>query len=213
MQKQHLKNKITSESLDKIIVEKGNYEKLFGSKKSSFSLCDVDKIKLKNLQDSLKRAQENPTEPFTFLNKIPVEDTIEGNSFVKAKNESTEIDIQLTNLMKRIELNRILLERTNQRVKDIDNLVKRSELILPKNQIYDENIFKKMKSAETTESSKIASQVEYPEIEEFHRTMNTMKDVLNYMKKISKGEVVLDDLPKELLTRVKSSNLKEVNQK
>ncbi|XP_043488415.1 uncharacterized protein LOC122515214 [Polistes fuscatus] len=162
----------------------------------------------KNLQDSLKRVKENPIEPFAFLNKIPVEDTIEGNTFVKTKNESMEIDIQLTNLMKRIELNRILLERTNQRVKDIDTLVKRSELILPKNQIYDEKIFKKMKSADTTESSKIASQIEYPEIEEFRQTINTTKDVLNYLKKISKGEMVLDDLPTELLTRVKSSNLK-----
>ncbi|XP_014602646.1 PREDICTED: uncharacterized protein LOC106786115 [Polistes canadensis] len=110
--------------------------------------------------------------------------------------------------MKRIELNRILLERTNQRVKDIDTLVKRSELILPKNQIYDEKIFKKMKSADATESSKIASQIEYPEIEEFRQTINTTKDVLNYMKQISKGEMILDDLPAELLTRVKSSNLK-----
>ncbi|KAI4492278.1 hypothetical protein M0802_009859 [Mischocyttarus mexicanus] len=205
--KTSLRNKITSESLDKIITEKRNNEKLFDLKKSSFSFYDVDKITSKNLEDSLRRAKENLNEPFTFLNKIPVEDTIEGNSLIKTKNiESTEIDIQLTNLIKRIELNKTLLERTNQSVKDIDNLVKRSELILPKNQIYDEKIFQKMKLTNKTQSSKIASQVEYPEIEEFHRTMNETKDVLNYMKKIAKGEMVLNDLPTELLTRVKSSN-------
>lgn len=79
--------------MDKIIVEKGNYEELFGSTKSTFSFCDVDKIMPKNLQDSLKRVKENPIEPFAFLNKIPVEDTIEGNTFVKTKNESMEIDV------------------------------------------------------------------------------------------------------------------------
>ncbi|XP_046828822.1 uncharacterized protein LOC124428606 isoform X2 [Vespa crabro] len=164
----------------------------------------------KDLEDSLKRAKENPTEPFAFLTKIPIEDTIEGSALTKTKNESTEIDIKLANLMKRIELNKVLLEKTNQRVRDIDYLVKRSELILPKNQIYDENIYMKIKSSGKKESMKVESSIEYPEIEKFRRTMDATKDMLNYVKKISKGEMTLDDLPEELLYRIKSS--KESNE-
>ncbi|KAF7383844.1 hypothetical protein HZH68_014601 [Vespula germanica] len=197
-----LKNKITYTPLSKTTSKKGSYLKLLG--KSKFD--DIDKLTPKDLEDSLKRAKENPIEPFAFLNKISVEGTIEENILNKAKNESTEIDIKLANLMKRIELNKTLLERTNQRVKDIDSLVKRSELILPKNQIYDENIYMKIKSTAKKESTKIEPSIEYPEIEKFRRTMDKTKDMLNYVKKISKGEMTLNDLPTELLNRVKSSN-------
>lgn len=54
---------------------------------------DINKLMPKDLEDSLKRAKKNPIEPFAFLNKIPVEDTIEGNILTKTKNESTEIDV------------------------------------------------------------------------------------------------------------------------
>ncbi|KAL2737691.1 uncharacterized protein V1478_001777 [Vespula squamosa] len=197
-----LKNKITYDPSAKTINRKESYLKLLD--KSKFD--DIDKLTPKDLEDSLRRAKENPTEPFAFLTKIPVEDTIEGNVLTKAKNESTEIDIKLANLMKRIELNKTLLEKTNQRVKDIDSLVKRSELILPKNQIYDENIYMKMKSFAKKESTKVEPSIEYPEIEKFRRTMEATRDVLNYVKKISKGEMTLDDLPTELVNRAKSSN-------
>ncbi|XP_035740692.1 uncharacterized protein LOC118449793 isoform X1 [Vespa mandarinia] len=201
-----LKNKITYDPLVRTKTGKESYLKLLRDTKFD----DVDKLMPKDLEDSLKRAKENPTEPFTFLTKIPIEDTIEGSALTKTKNESTEIDIKLANLMKRIELNKILLEKTNQRVRDIDYLVKRSELILPKNQIYDENIYMKIKSTGKKESTKVESSIEYPEIEKFRRTMDATKDMLNYVKKISKGEMTFDDLPEELLNRIKSS--KESNE-
>ncbi|XP_046828821.1 uncharacterized protein LOC124428606 isoform X1 [Vespa crabro] len=201
-----LKNKITYDSLVRTKTGKESYLKLLRNTKFD----DVDKLMPKDLEDSLKRAKENPTEPFAFLTKIPIEDTIEGSALTKTKNESTEIDIKLANLMKRIELNKVLLEKTNQRVRDIDYLVKRSELILPKNQIYDENIYMKIKSSGKKESMKVESSIEYPEIEKFRRTMDATKDMLNYVKKISKGEMTLDDLPEELLYRIKSS--KESNE-
>ncbi|XP_047366442.1 uncharacterized protein LOC124955687 isoform X1 [Vespa velutina] len=201
-----LKNKITYDPLVRTKTGKESYLKLLRNTKFD----DVDKLMPKDLEDSLKRAKENPTEPFAFLTKIPIEDTIEGNTLTKTKNESTEIDIKLANLMKRIELNKILLEKTNQRVRDIDYLVKRSELILPKNQIYDENIYMKIKSTGKKESMKVESSIEYPEIEKFRRTMDATKDMLNYVKKISKGEMTLDDLPEELLNLIKSS--KESNE-
>lgn len=159
------KSKTTSSSLSKIISEEGSFEKLLGTKKFlSPLLCDIDQMTPKDLQQCLKRAKEEPLQPFSFLNKIPSEENPEKKTSSKTRDETTEIDIQLSNLIKRVELNRILLERTNQRVKDIDFLVKRSESILPTNQCYDEKEFLKMKSSDLTKQSKIVTEINYPEI-------------------------------------------------
>ncbi|KAK2588118.1 hypothetical protein KPH14_004173 [Odynerus spinipes] len=200
------KSKITLDSLAKTISEEGSFKKLLGSVKvSSPVLCDTDRMTPEDLQACLRRAKENPMQPFSFLTKIPDEEKIETNAFSKATNQSTEIDTQLAHLIKRVELNRTLLERTNQRIKDIDLLVKQSESILPKNQFYDEEVFMKMKSSGITEPSKVVSDVEHPEIEEFCRTMSDTKDILDYVKKISKGEMNLNDLPANLLAHMGSS--------
>ncbi|KMQ93253.1 glucosamine--fructose-6-phosphate aminotransferase [Lasius niger] len=70
------------------------------------------------LYASLCRITENPRQPFSFLANISNE-FADGNQSSMETGKSTEIDIQLAAVAKRIESTKILLDKAKSYVEDI----------------------------------------------------------------------------------------------
>ncbi|CAL1679717.1 unnamed protein product [Lasius platythorax] len=86
--------------------------------KRTISLYDIDGMSLEELYASLCRITENPRQPFSFLANISNE-FADGNQSSMETGKSTEIDIQLAAVAKRIESTKILLDKAKSYVEDI----------------------------------------------------------------------------------------------
>ncbi|XP_025261991.1 uncharacterized protein LOC112637166 [Camponotus floridanus] len=110
------KRDITSKLIQKATVQEDITEHNF-KRIMTFSY-DIDGMSPEELYASLNRITENPQQPFSFLANISNE-IADNQSSIKTEKESTEIDIQLAAVAKRIELSKILLDKTKSYVEDI----------------------------------------------------------------------------------------------
>ncbi|XP_029158018.1 uncharacterized protein LOC114930392 [Nylanderia fulva] len=110
--------------------------------KKIISLYDIDEMSSEELYASLRRIAESPQQPFSFLANISNEFTDSNQSSIET-GKSTEIDIQLAAVAKRIESTKILLNKAKSYIEDIrlcaeqNNVYQSSETI---NDYYDDKI-------------------------------------------------------------------------
>ncbi|XP_043273082.1 uncharacterized protein [Venturia canescens] len=151
------------------------------------------------MYESLIRLKKNATEPFTFLNNILDEKQSNVHNPVK-KAKPTEIDLQLATLTRRVQLNKSLLERTNERVKEINFLVECNMMAAARELNYDQKELGNVKvNNEEVTDNDTALNIACPGIKELKRTISVTKEMLTYVKKICNNEIEMEDLPEELL--------------
>ncbi|XP_012283881.1 uncharacterized protein LOC105701596 [Orussus abietinus] len=191
-----------STSLSEMIALEGSIESLINSKKSK-CLYNVEEMSGTDLQASVHRLKEDPVEPFSFLRNV-FDDVAHSE-----EKEPTDVDLQLKTLLKRVELNKTLLERTNQRVKDVNFLVERNGILASRDLNYDEKSFLKIKeSGEPAEDSSV-SKIKHPGIDELQRTMKVTMEMLKHIKKIALGETRLEDIDEDLLQHMSVKNVED----
>lgn len=86
---------------------------------------DIDGMSPEELYASLRRITENPQQPFSFLANISSE-IADDNQLSMKTEKSTEIDMRLAAVAKRIESSKILLDKTKSCVEDLRLRVKQN---------------------------------------------------------------------------------------
>ncbi|XP_015116207.1 uncharacterized protein LOC107040584 [Diachasma alloeum] len=81
---------------------------------NELKIQNVDELSYEDLKRSIDRVRTEAVEPFTFLSNIA--DDVE----LRVPRD-TDIDIQLSALSQQIQLNKSLLEKTNNRIKRINS--------------------------------------------------------------------------------------------
>ncbi|XP_034936661.1 uncharacterized protein [Chelonus insularis] len=179
-----------------IIFKKSQHEFLLNSDENDFntnllvskSIYDIDTFSADDLRGSLKRAKENPIEPFKFLTNIDgTYDSVNLNDTQMSK--STDIDIRLASLSKRIQLNKSLLKKTSQRMKDINFITEKNNSITSRNL---NNNFSKIDDKNSDENSLIIK--DDSRIDEMQRVLKNTIGVLSRMKEIVSKESVSEQL-------------------
>ncbi|XP_048516087.1 uncharacterized protein LOC105685948 isoform X1 [Athalia rosae] len=201
--------------LDDLIIREGSIEKILKIKKPSKTVYDVDRMSPDQIRESLCQVDARTTKAFSFLADIQSdneeEDRVKPTRISKDHELSpTDIDLQLSSLVKRVELNRALLEKTNQRIKEINFLAERNKMISIRDMNYDEESFLKLKEAGDIEKPVPAAgtaTVFHPAIEELKKTMNATVQMLGYVNKMSSGDLMASDLevPPELTEYLRAS--------
>ncbi|XP_024935586.1 uncharacterized protein LOC107275100 isoform X2 [Cephus cinctus] len=201
---ENLGKTLKSKTLEEMIAAEGSVEKLIGSEGPSTSVMEFNDLTPQDLQDSLIRARENPVEPFKFLCGI-LDDVVSDQHISVESTKATDIDLQLAALTRRIELNRNLLDMTNQRVKEINYLTEKNKVLASRDLAYDEECFLKLKEAGDPGTTESVPETVHPGIDELRRTMDQTREMLRHVKKISNREMKIEDLPQDLVNHMSPS--------
>ncbi|XP_051160593.1 uncharacterized protein LOC127281117 [Leptopilina boulardi] len=142
----------------------------------------------KEFHELLHRVKKNPIEPLQFLSHVldEVNDDDDNNQSSISRTTHTDIDFQLASLIKRIETNVSILERTNQRVKDI-NFITEKNKILSSRELNNYN--KETLSQINEDELKTELNIEHPEIDAVQHMMNSTLQILKRIKKITIDDV------------------------
>ncbi|XP_033214618.1 uncharacterized protein LOC117171419 isoform X2 [Belonocnema kinseyi] len=193
------------------IIKKGSINSLTKSKISADSVYNVDDLSTEDLHDSLHRISKNPQEPFKFLSHI-LDNVDTQNHSPLCRSKPTDIDRQLASLVRRVEMNKSLLERTNQRVKDINFIVEKNKILASKELDYDKDSLSKMGDCD----DKTEPNFEHPGIDAVQRTMKDTLQMLECIKKVASGDAV-DELSSDFFSEIElrsiSSNLAKTDSK
>ncbi|XP_046626181.1 uncharacterized protein LOC124307974 [Neodiprion virginianus] len=191
---------------DELIQCEGSVETLLQTKKPAKTIYDVDVMTPDDIRKTLARIDSNTAKPFSFLTDI-IDDPqnekrkLTTQGICDQELDPTDIDLQLASLIKRVELNRSLLEKTNQRIKDVNFITERNRMILLRDMNYDEDTFLLMKEAGDIKgpvSPVDLSSVSHPAIDELQKTMSSTIEMLEYVHKMSNGDLTYEEIPPEL---------------
>ncbi|XP_043465041.1 uncharacterized protein LOC122500251 isoform X2 [Leptopilina heterotoma] len=156
---------------------------------SRFNMQKNDKC-YKEFHELLNRVKENSIEPFQFLNNVLKEVNDDDDIQRSMKRTTyTDIDFQLASLMKRIESNVSILEKTKQRIKDI-NFITEKNKILASSELSDN---KETSQINEQEKLKIELSNEHPEIDAVQHMLNSTLQIVQGIKKIT-----IDDLDSKM---------------
>ncbi|XP_046750311.1 uncharacterized protein LOC124413634 [Diprion similis] len=204
--KQSAKSHQKQKFFDELIQREGSVETLLQTKKPAKTIYDVDVMTPEDIRKSLARIDANTAKPFSFLTDIIDDPQNEKRKLTTQGNcdqelNPSDIDLQLASLVKRVELNRTLLEKTNQRIKDINFITERNRMVSLRDMNYDEDSFLLMKEAGDMKrpvSPADLSSVSHPAIDELQQTISSTIKMLEYVHKMSNEDLALEEIPSEL---------------
>ncbi|XP_011352237.1 uncharacterized protein LOC105288008 [Ooceraea biroi] len=107
---------ITNKLIEETASEEETVEHVRNLRSMTIPSYDIDGMTTEELQASLRKITENAQQPFVFLTNISEELARDYDLLIKTK-ESTDINIELTAVAKRIESCKMLLEEAESRVK------------------------------------------------------------------------------------------------